>query len=63
MEPYARRSSSRLGQIAAYFAAPEALNPRLNPSAEAIAKGKQAAAQCAVCHGPPPRQGDAAPDP
>jgi cytochrome c553 len=60
MEPYAKEIQFLgLDQIAAYFAAQKRQPTPFRPSAEAIAKGKQTAAQCAMCHGPTGK-GDAA---
>ncbi len=60
MEPYAKEIQFLgLDQIAAYFAAQKRQPTPFRPAAEAIAKGKQTAAQCAMCHGPTGK-GDAA---
>ncbi len=60
MEPYAKEIQFLgLDQIAAYFAAQMRQPTPFRPSAEAVAKGKQTAAQCAMCHGPTGK-GDAA---
>ena len=60
MEPYAKEIQFLgLDQIAAYFAAQKRQPTPFRPSAEAIAKGKQTAVQCAMCHGPTGK-GDAA---
>jgi cytochrome c553 len=61
MEPYAKEVQFLgLDQIAAYFAAQKRQPTPFRPQPEAIAKGKQTAAQCAACHGPTGK-GDAAP--
>ena len=53
MEPYAKEIQFLgLDQIAAYFAAQKRLPTPFRPQPEAIAKGKQTAVQCAMCHGP-----------
>jgi len=53
MEPYAKQIQFLgLDQIAAYFAAQKRLPTPIRFSAEAAAKGKAIAAQCAICHGP-----------
>jgi cytochrome c553 len=60
MEPYAKEVQFLgLDQIAAYFAAQKRQPTPFRPAAEAIAKGKQTAAQCVICHGPDGK-GDAA---
>src|SRR6267378_3700790 len=60
MEPYAKQVQFLgLDEIAAYFAAQKRLPTPFRPQPEAIAKGKQTAVQCAVCHGPTGK-GDAA---
>ena len=60
MEPYAKEVQFLgLDEIAAYFAAQKRLPTPFRPQPEAIAKGKQTAVQCAVCHGPTGK-GDAA---
>ena len=52
MEPYAKEIQFLgLDQIAAYFAAQKRQPTPLRGTADAIAKGKLAAAPCAVCHG------------
>jgi len=53
MEPYAKEIQV-LGtdQIATYFAAQKRQPTPIPSQPEAIAKGKQAAAQCVICHGP-----------
>ena len=53
MEPYAKEIQFLgLDQIAAYFAAQKRVPTPIRVSAEAAAKGKAIAAQCAICHGP-----------
>ena len=53
MEPYAKEVQFLgLDQIAAYFAAQKRVPTPIRSSPEAAARGKTAAAQCAVCHGP-----------
>lgn len=52
MEPYAKEIQFLgLDQIAAYFAAQKRQPTPIRGRADAIAKGKLAAAPCAVCHG------------
>ena len=52
MEPYAKEIQFLgLDQIAAYFAAQKRQPTPLRRTGDAIAKGKLAAAPCAVCHG------------
>jgi cytochrome c553 len=52
MEPYAKEIQFLgLDQIATYFAAQKRQPTPLRGTADAIAKGKLAAAPCAVCHG------------
>lgn len=60
MEPYAK-AVKVLGvdEIAGYFAAQKKEPTPISADAAAAARGKAAAAQCAVCHGPDGR-GDAA---
>jgi cytochrome c553 len=53
MEAYAKEIQFLgLDQIAAYFAAQKRQPTPIRSQPEAIAKGKQAAPQCAICHGP-----------
>jgi len=53
MEPYAKEIQFLgLDQIAAYFAKQKRLPTPIRASAEAAARGKAIAAQCAICHGP-----------
>ena len=53
MEPYAKEIQFLgLDQIAAYFAKQKRLPTPIRTSAEAAARGKAIAAQCAICHGP-----------
>ena len=60
MEPYAKQVQLLgLDQIAAYFAAQKREPTPLRAPADAVAKGRQAAAQCVICHGPDGK-GDAA---
>ena len=60
MEPYAK-AVKVLGvdELAAYFAAQKKEPTTIKPDAAAAERGKAAAAQCALCHGPDGR-GDAA---
>ena len=60
MEPYAKEIQFLgLDQIAAFFAAQKRDPTAIRVSADAVAKGKQIAAQCVICHGPDGK-GDAA---
>ena len=60
MEPYAKEIQFLgLDQIAAYFAAQKRVPTPIRASAEAVARGRTAAAQCVICHGPDGK-GDAA---
>ena len=53
MEPYAKEIQFLgLDQIAAYFAAQKRVPTPIRVLADAVARGRTAAAQCAVCHGP-----------
>ena len=53
MEPYAKEIQFLgLDQIAAYFATQKRQPTPIRATAEAAARGKAAAAQCVVCHGP-----------
>jgi len=52
MEPYAKQIQFLgLDQIAAFFAAQKREPTRIRVSPDAVAKGRVAAAQCAICHG------------
>jgi len=52
MEAYAKEIQFLgLDQIAAYFAAQKRLPTPFQPAVEAVARGRAAAAQCAICHG------------
>jgi cytochrome c553 len=52
MEPYAKEIQFLgLDQIAAYFAAQKREPTLIRVSSDAVAKGKVAAAPCAICHG------------
>lgn len=52
MEPYAKEIQFLgLDEIAAYFAAQKREPTLIRVSPDAVAKGKVAAAQCAICHG------------
>jgi cytochrome c553 len=52
MEPYAKEIQFLgLDQIAAFFASQKREPTLLRGSADAVAKGKVAAAQCVICHG------------
>jgi cytochrome c553 len=60
MEPYAKEIQFLgLDQIAAFFAAQKREPTSIRVAADAVAKGRQMAAQCSICHGPDGR-GDAA---
>lgn len=60
MEPYAKEIQFLgLDQIAAFFAAQKREPTSIRVAADAVAKGRQMAAQCVICHGPDGR-GDAA---
>jgi len=52
MEPYAKEIQFLgVDQIAAYFAAQTREPTPIRAPADAVAKGKQASAQCVICHG------------
>ena len=60
MEPYAKEIQFLgLDQIAAFFAAQKREPTSIRVAADAVAKGRQMASQCVICHGPDGR-GDAA---
>jgi cytochrome c553 len=53
MEPYAKMVNQfGLDDIAAYFAAQPRARTPVRADAAAVARGRTAAAQCVVCHGP-----------
>jgi cytochrome c553 len=60
MEPYAKQVLNLgVDDVAAYFASRRREPTPIPSPADAVARGRSAAAQCAVCHGPQ-GQGDAA---
>ena len=60
MEPYAKQVLNLgVDDVAAYFASRRREPTPIQSPADAVARGRSAAAQCAICHGPQ-GQGDAA---
>ena len=60
MEPYAKQVLNLgVDDVAAYFAARRREATPIQAPADAVARGRSAAAQCVICHGPQ-GQGDAA---
>jgi cytochrome c553 len=60
MEPYAKQVLNLgVDDVAAYFASRRREPTPIQSTADAVARGRSAAAQCAACHGPQ-GQGDAA---
>jgi cytochrome c553 len=60
MEPYAKQVLNLgVDDVAAYFAARKREATPVTSAADAVGRGRTAAAQCAICHGPQ-GQGDAA---
>jgi len=60
MEPYAKQVLNLgVDDVAAYFAARKREATPVTSAADAVARGRTAAAQCAICHGPQ-GQGDTA---
>jgi cytochrome c553 len=60
MEPYAKQVLNLgVDDVAAYFASRRREPTPVPSPADAVARGRSAAAQCAICHGPQ-GQGDAA---